>query len=194
MHWLTHPLRLIRSRYAWSYLVMNLLFYGAIALGMLAVLHWPEIQALLTQSVQGGLRTPKWAPVVHAYTGGHVLRAALITFAVNFLLGTAIEISLPSLFLPFVGIAFGVFRGVLWGLIFGPGANGYFHLLSTHWPVMLLEGQGYILGMLSVYIHGKAIVKPSSVGAAGFWQGYRRGFIDVDLSPHRAGAGGLGGL
>jgi hypothetical protein len=49
--------------------------------------------------------------------------------------------------------------------------------MKTIWPVMVLEGQGYVLGMLSVYIHGKDIVRPASLGAVGLWQGYRRGFV-----------------
>ena len=175
---IANPLWLIRTRYALSYLLMNLLFYGVIALGMLIVTVRPEIQRTLTSSIQHDFRTPAWAPLLNAYLGGHLIRAAVLTFAVNFVLGTAMELSFPSLFIPFFGILFGIFRALLWGLIFGPAEHGNFFLLKTHGVVMILEGQGYVLAMLSVYIHGKAIIKPNSVGAAGTWQGYKRGFVE----------------
>jgi hypothetical protein len=178
MRWMVSGIGLIRRRYLPSYLVMNLLFYGSIAVGMATVMARPEIQARLLEQVNKGFASPTMSPVTNAYRGHHVLHAAALTLAVNLVAGTMLVITLPSLVVPFFGIAFGIFRGILWGLIFGPTPHGVFHTLATHWPVMLLEGQGYVLGMLGVYIHGKAIIQPRSVGAAGRVRGYQRGLVD----------------
>ena len=37
--------------------------------------------------------------------------------------------------------------------------------------LILLEGEGYILGALGAYIQGRALLRPSSVGASGLGQG-----------------------
>jgi hypothetical protein len=179
INWITYSLRLIRTRYAPAYIVMNLLFYGVIGLGMLIVMQHPEVQRSLTQSVQKSFQSPGMSIVAKAYSGRHLLEAIVITFGVNLVLGTAMALSLPSLLIPFIGIGIGMWRALLWGLLFGPGPTGNFGVLATHWPVMLIEGQAYILGMLSVYIHGKAIFQPASVGATGHWEGYKRGFFEA---------------
>ena len=176
--WIKYSLHLIRERYLPSYIVINLLFYGCIALGMVLIMVLPSLRGSTQQSVKEALNGPVLAPVQKIYISGNVVAAAAITFGVNLILATAMALSLPSLFIPFIGIAIGMLRGLFWGLVFGPAPNGMFGLLATHWPVMVLEGQGYVLGMLAVYIHGKGILRPASVGATGFWQGYRRGFVE----------------
>jgi len=176
---ITYPLELIRTRYKPSYIAMNLLFYGTIGLGMLITAQNPAIQSALTKSVQTAFHSPGMSIVANAYTGHHLIEAAIITFVVNLVIGTILVISLPSLLIPFAGIAIGMYRALLWGLVFGPTPHGNFGVLATHWPVMLFEGQGYVLGMLSVYIHGKGIFNFASVGATNHGQGYVRGLIEA---------------
>jgi hypothetical protein len=112
--WIWQGVRIIRAKYLPSYVLMNLLFYGCIAVGMGIATLRPRIQASLRQELHQGVQQPIMSPVTGPYAGGHILRAAAITFAVNLVIGTVAEISVPSLIVPFFGIAFGVFRGVLW--------------------------------------------------------------------------------
>jgi hypothetical protein len=45
---------------------------------------------------------------------------------------------------------------------------------------MILEGEGYILGALGAFIQGRALFRPSSVGASkpvqGYWYGIKEQF------------------
>lgn len=175
--WIRTPVALIARCYLPSYLVMNLIFYGCILVGMAIAAAQPTIHAQMRASLQTSLQGPSWAPVVNAYKGRHVLQAAAITLGVNLILGTALVISGPSLIVPFSGLLVGIFRGILWGLLFAPVSHESAARLVSTLPTMILEGQGYVLGMLSVYIHGKGVTRPASVGASGNSDGYRRGFV-----------------
>lgn len=170
--------RPLLTRHLQSYLAMNLLFYGLIGVGMLIVLERPELQRMLLKDLRRELHSHASSLLVDAYLNRHVLRAACLTFAVNLVLGTALEITFPSLFIPFIGLAIGMVRALLWGLTLGPGSAGTLQLLTTTFPVMLLEGQAYVLAMLGVYLHGKAILIPASVGAVGRWQAYKLGLAE----------------
>src|ERR1700733_4822997 len=98
--WILYPLGLIRRRYLPSYLLMNALFYGCIALGMAIVVARPQIQDPILHALKQDMQGPAWSPVVNAYTDRHIIRAAAITLAVNLVLGTLVMITLPSLLIP----------------------------------------------------------------------------------------------
>ena len=48
-------------------------------------------------------------------------------------------------------------------------------LMIPHSLTLILEGQGYILGLLAVYVQGRAFLQPGSVGVEGHWAGYIEG-------------------
>ncbi|HSK83657.1 MAG TPA: hypothetical protein VK902_09710 [Rubrobacter sp.] len=173
-------MRAIRS--AWSlvkeyrraYLILNLIYYGLIAGGMVYVAFDPALQKTMWDEVGEAFGTGPMRGVIDAYSSGQVLVAAVLTFAVNLIVGSFVFITVPSLIIPFSGLLIGVYRALLWGLLFSPsaavGAGLVFHL-----PTIILEGQAYVLAMLAAYVQGMAFVRPRSAGAKTRREGYREG-------------------
>ncbi|HOQ99044.1 MAG TPA: stage II sporulation protein M [Anaerolineae bacterium] len=163
------------QEYRRAYLALNLAYYGLVILGMIYVSTNPSLQQSLLESVGAAFAEGPLTAVAGAYGGGQVLAAMGITFAVNLLLGTLVQITLPSLIVPFFGVLMGLYRAVLWGLLLSPASPQVAGPMIPHSLTLLLEGQGYIIAMLGVYIQGKAFLWPRSVGAEGHRQGYVAG-------------------
>jgi hypothetical protein len=157
-----------------AYLVLNLLYYGLIAGAMGYAAFDPALQKSLWDQVGEGFSTGPLEELLGAYSGGQILLAAVLTFAVNLIGGSFAFITLPSLIIPFSGLLVGVYRAMLWGLLFSPsavvGAGLVFHL-----PTLILEGQAYVLAMLAAYVQGMALLRPKSVGVETHRQGYWEG-------------------
>jgi hypothetical protein len=60
-------------------------------------------------------------------------------------------LTLPSLVIPFAGLLLGTVRGLLWGLLFAP-VTGFDPQVLWHVPVLLLEGEAYVIAMLGVAV------------------------------------------
>jgi hypothetical protein len=168
-------LRRERSAYLW----LNLAYYGLVGIGMAwAALDRPLQERLLTL-VGGELDAGALAPVVAVYERGGVLLATVVTFGVNLLIGSLASITLPSLLVPFSGLALAAVRAVAWGLLFAPAtvdmSGGQIMAGVLVGLVLLLEGQGYVLAALAAVVQGRAVVWPGSVGAHGWRQGYAVG-------------------
>jgi hypothetical protein len=149
LKWMAAPLR--EHRRAW--LGMNLLYFGTVALGMLAVLVNPAMQQSLLQSAgQAFSPTGTLGPLVQAYTEGRLGMAILLTFLVNLVLGSFLVLSLPSLVIPFAGILMGLLRAWLWGVLFSPFGTEMQAGLLPHALTVLLEGEAYVVAMLGVWL------------------------------------------
>jgi hypothetical protein len=163
--------------YRRSYFVLNAVYYGLVAAGMLYAVINPDVQQWLLEQMKAGLKGPL-APVADAYASG-LLPAIAMTFAVNLLGGSFASITLPSLVIPYSGMLIGGYRAVLWGLLFAPhtlDVNGRMVVRGSLLAVLiLLEGQGYVLTMLAAHLQGKAFLSPVSVLAGSRWQGYQIG-------------------
>ena len=74
---------------------------ATVLLGAVVIYEWPAVQAVLLASTRaqiGGSSGPL-AVAGRAYGSGSILRAAVVTFLINFLLGSITVISLPSVVL-----------------------------------------------------------------------------------------------
>ena len=186
--WTSKPVhairRMIRSswavvkEYRRAYVLLNLFYYGLMAAAMVYVAFDPALQKTMWDEVGEAFgTTPLTSGVIDAYGSGQVLLAAALTFAVNLVLGSFVFITVPSLIVPFSGILVGVYRALLWGLLFSPTAFLGAGILF-HWPTILLEGQAYIMVMLAAYAQGMAFLRPKTVGAKtrgqGYWEGVKR--------------------
>jgi hypothetical protein len=80
------------------------------------------------------------AAVGSAYGGGQVIQAMIVTFIVNLIPGSIIEMSLPSLIIPFSGLLMGIYRAILWGLLLSP-ANA--SLAGPMIPSTAVAGSSY---------------------------------------------------
>ena len=159
-----------------AYIYLNILYYGLVVLGMVYVTFFnPSLQETLMQAAGKAFTEGPLAVVGNAYSGGQVVHSMIITFIVNLFLGSMIEMSLPSLIIPFSGLLMGVYRAILWGLLLSPSNASLAGPMIPHSLTLLIEGQAYILVMLSIYIHGKAFLRPEAYGVEGRLRGYLEG-------------------
>lgn len=174
MSFITRPFAILRQ-YRRSYLAFNCLYYGLVVAGMIYVSTDPQFQTQLLHAMRQGLATGPFEGLVNAYRDGHLVLATVLTFITNLFAGTLIEITIPSLILPFVGLVMGVFRAALWGLALSPSDPSLRGAMIPHALTLVIEGQAYIVAMLAVYIQGKAFLHPAGVGLQSHWKSYMYG-------------------
>jgi hypothetical protein len=165
------------------YLILRLLYYALILWTMVYVVFDRTIQETLGQLVLDTLGTGPLAPVLDAFDAGQMLLAVVLIFAINLVGATFMAITLPSLIIPFCGLLLFALRAVLWGILFAPELDGTLDTRAVLEALgvavlMILEGEGYILGAVGAFIQGRALFRPSSVGASKPLQGYRYGIRD----------------
>jgi hypothetical protein len=172
-----------------AYIVLNAAYYGLVICGMVFVAFVPSVQQTLLALVGQAFTAGPLAAVSSAYTGGEILKAMALTFVVNLFMGTVLVITLPSMVIPFSGLLMGVVRAIMWGLLLSPASPDLRLVMIPHSITLILEGQGYILALLAVYVHGKAFLFPRSAGVeaqgsgvgrvarlalGGYWAGLKR--------------------
>jgi hypothetical protein len=153
------------------YAALNLAYYGLVLAGMMAVSGHPAWSQALRNTVRSNFNQT----LLQAYADGSVLLAIYLTFYNNFVLASLLAITLPSMLIPFWGLAVGVIRAVLWGLALSPADPAYGVKIIPHALTGLLEGQGYVLAMLAVYLLWRNCFWPRRAGAPSHLQGYRIG-------------------
>jgi hypothetical protein len=158
-----------------AYAVINIAYYGLVAVFMVYVAFHQALQEELLAQIGAAFMGGPLSFVGQAYSSAQVLPAIAATFFVNLLLGSLAEITLPSLIIPFSGLIMGVVRAVLWGLILSPANPGLRLAMIPHSLTLLLEGQGYILALLAVYVQGRAFLWPQTAGVEGHARGYVEG-------------------
>jgi hypothetical protein len=165
--WLAAPLQEIRQRpgLVWA---VHLTYFGLVMLGAVVIFEWADLQAVLMASVRaeiGGSSGPL-SLAGRAYGSGNVLWAAAVTFLINFLLGSIIMISLPSVVLPGLGVVTAAFRALLWGVLLGPSFVPAAGAMLPHSMTMLLEGEGYILAAFFGLLIPISLLQASCGGTA----------------------------
>jgi hypothetical protein len=172
--WLSAPLREMsrRPRLLWG---VHLCYFGLVILSAVGIYEWPDVQTSLVSVVRGeiagtdGAKGPGapaekvdghaapgdeagaggggslLAAAGRAYRSGSIPRAAAVTFLVNFLLGSILYITLPSMIMPGFGVLVAALRAVTWGALLGPTLVETAGTMLPHSGTLLLEGEGYIL-------------------------------------------------
>jgi hypothetical protein len=165
-----------------AYIALNITYYGLVAIAMMYVgLVNPGLQEQLLRDVQASLTEGPLATVGGVYLEGNVVAAALLTFLVNLFAGSFLFITLPSLIVPFAGVALGAYRAVLWGLLLAPTTTELALVMIPHSITLILEGQAYVLAIFAAYVHGRAVLWPATVGEQSRIRGYVRGLRLVAL-------------
>lgn len=164
------------------FLIINAIYFGAILLGALIALAYPDIQMSLIMATgqtygTGGLLSS----VGDAYLSGNIVVAAVLTFVVNFFLGTIGMIIIPSLILPFWALLFCTYRALIWGILLVVPIPGVLPLstLAPHYITLLLEGEAYIVAMFACTRGLIALLKPGSFGTDSRLQAYKQAIIDI---------------
>ncbi len=158
-----------------AYIVINIVYYGLVAICMVYVAFNQELQEELMNLVGAGFMTGPLSFVGQAYLNAQVFTAILATFFVNLFVGSFGTITLPSLIIPFSGFLIGIYRAVLWGLLLSPANPDMRLIMIPHSLTLIIEGQAYILTLLAAYIQGRAFLLPKSVGLESRARGYLEG-------------------
>ncbi len=177
---------LIREHWR-AWLVANLAYYGVLIAGLVIIAFNRDLQQTLYDAIgqtfgEGG----PLAAVGVAYTTGQAARAIALTFIVNLTIGTFASITLPSLIIPFSGWLIAFYRALLWGFIFSPASGSPLSgqgILSGVLIVglLLLEGEGYVLGALAAWVQGRAVLAHRRLGYGTLGQGYLAGLRQTAL-------------
>ncbi len=162
-----------------GFLVLCAIFYGLLAMAMLATMFVPSLKPL-AKSFYDINNLTHFSLIRHvftAYASGHLLTAAALTFLVN--LGVAVLLTtIPSLIVPFIGILAVFYRGLLWGAMFAP--FGVERLIFVpHFPTVLVEGLGYVVAAFAAYVHGVMVSRPERYGFTSKREAYRKGLATV---------------
>jgi hypothetical protein len=126
---------------------LHLVYFGLCLVCMLVIYELPDVQAALLGAVgaqvEGG--PGPLAVAGRAYLSRNIALAAVVTLALNFLLGSFAVITVPSVVLPGIGVLVAAGRAMLWGLLLAPAYVVLSRAMLPHSWTLLLEGEGYIL-------------------------------------------------
>lgn len=164
-----------------AYIVINVLYYGLVAVGMVYVSFNPALQQTLLAAVGQSFTEGPLSAVGSAYGSGEVLRAMLLTFVVNLFAGSLLVITLPSLLIPFFGLAMGMYRAVLWGLLLSPSEPTLALSMIPHSLTLLLEGQAYIVAIFAAYLLWRNFFWPRRAGVESRSRGYLLGLKQTGI-------------
>ncbi|GAA2986653.1 hypothetical protein [Streptosporangium longisporum] len=163
-----------------TFIVFNVVFYGLFVATMIVTAAvYPEAQVSAVKGVQGDLNQPGLGSAVAAgYDSGNILWAAGVTLFVNFFIGALLTTTLPSLIIPFFGIAFTVYRVTQWGILFVP-LDGNYAAFIPHLVTLIVEGQAYLIAAFAVWIHGRKFLRPGRFSLPTRRAGYKAGLKDT---------------
>ncbi len=170
-----------------AWLVANFAYFGVLIVGLVVIVFNRDLQQALYDAIgqtftQGG----PLAAVGEAYTSGQAAKAIGLTFIVNLAIGTFVSITLPSLIIPFSGWLIAFYRALLWGFIFSPASgsplSGQGVLTGVLIAILLLlEGEGYVLGGLAAWIQGRSVISHRRLGYETLGEGYVAGLKQTAL-------------
>ena len=163
------PFRVIRANLR-AYLVLNAVVYGLVLAGFALALVFPALNAErvrmldengTTSLVLSLLETP-WL-------------FALTILGVNTLTVGVAQILLPSMIVPFAGVAIFAYRAFILGVTLTPADRTGWIAFIPHSLTVLVEFQAYVLLVLGAYLIGRSWLRPRTAGAKNRRQGYVRG-------------------
>ena len=173
MRLLSAPLQVIRDDLR-AYLVMNAVVYGVLVLGLVIGILVPAIPAALVAQFTGS-----GANGLVQSVSSNVWAFALVIFLVNAIPTALLQITVPSLVVPFLGVAFFTLNVLRLGIQLAPTDSASAWTLLPHSVTMIVEFQAYVLLMFGGYLLGRSWIRPATIGADTRGQGYRRGLAKL---------------
>lgn len=169
------PFRVVRdNRHA--YLIINAAAYGLAVIGFALGLVFPE----LNDARAAALENDGTGELVRQLVNTPPL-FALTILAVNVFRLSLLTIVLPSLIVPFAGLALFAYWAVETGITLVPTSATGWVALIPHSLTVVIEFQAYVLLLLGAYSLGTAWLWPRRVGAANRRQGYLSGLRSLGL-------------
>lgn len=165
---LRKPLEIVRTNFR-AYLTINAIVYGLVITGLVAAMVFPNLGATQVAILEDN----GTADLVRSLINNPWL-FALTILGVNVTTG-ALWIVLPSLIVPFAGIAIFAYRTFTLGLVMAPTTKIMAVAMIPHSLTILIEFQAYALLMFGAYILGRSWVRPATIGTGNHRQGYVRG-------------------
>lgn len=173
MKLLRTPLQIIRTNFR-AYLVINAIVYGSCLVAFGLALIVPE----LTAGQVASLDANGTIGMIRALMS-NVWLFALVILGVNTLSVGALSILLPSMIVPFAGIAVIAYRAFTIGLTLAPTTESGWVALIPHSLTWLIEFQAYTLLAFGAYLLGRSWLRPHSVGARNHRHGYAHGLRQI---------------
>jgi hypothetical protein len=145
-HFLGSPLNEI-NKHRTLFLIMHLVTFGLTILCMAIIYQLPTIQEWLMAYIGAESYSEKSLLGIagNAYGSGNVLYAILVTVLINYLWATLVTTTLPSVIIPGIGILLVFIRAVFIGFLLAPAYTELSACGLTHYILLLLEFEGYIL-------------------------------------------------
>lgn len=177
-------MRIIRSvrsilRDHWrTYLISNLIVYGTLVMAMIVAVYIPGLHDAGLRSTETFLESPGSRLVVDAYTSGGVIMSALVTLLGNFLFAVLGTTTLPSLIIPFFGVAATIGRSIFIGIPYAPTSLEGLVTVIVAAPVLLIEFQAYVLAMLGSSILWRSTFMYRRRNLPSAYDGYLAGVKD----------------
>ena len=165
---LRKPFQIIRANFR-AYLIINAIVYGSFIAGLVAAMVFPNLGA-----TQVAIQKDNGTFDLVRSLLNHPWLFSLTILGVNVMTG-ALWIVLPSLIVPFTGIAIFAYKAFTLGLPIAPTTARDAVTWIPHSLTALIEFQAYALLMFGAYILGRSWVRPATIGARNHRQGYVRG-------------------
>ncbi len=165
---LRKPFQIIRANFR-AYLIINAIAYGLVFTGMVAAMVFPDLGAAQVATLEDN----GTGDLVRSLIKNPWL-FALTILGVNVIRVGVLSIVLPSLIVPFAGIAIFAHRAFTIGLSLA-STTSIAVVWIPHSLTLLIEFQAYALLMLGAYILGRAWISTATIGARNRHQGYVRG-------------------
>jgi hypothetical protein len=163
------PFQIIRANLR-TYVILNIAAYGLFLIGFVIGLMFPNLSTSRTET----LTNDGTADLVFSIFSNPVLLALLI-LAVNTLQLSVLTIVLPSLIVPFGGLAAFAVWVVTTGVTLAPVDARAWVVMIPHSLTLVIEVQAYIIVLLGAFLIAKYWLRPQTIGAPTRRRGYVRG-------------------
>lgn len=163
------PLQIIRANLR-AYLTIKAVVYSLFVAGFVAALIFPALGATRAATLEGDGTNE----LVRSLVSNPWL-FALTILGVNVIKTATLFIVLPSLIVPFSGVALFAYQAFNLGLGLAPTSDIVAVGLIPHSLTALIEFQAYALLMFGAYVLGRSWVLPATMGARNHRQGYVHG-------------------
>lgn len=169
MRFVHEPLQIVRANLG-PYLIINAFVYGVCLVGFGVALLFPGLAAAQVSNMEADGTAALAMSLL-----SNVWLFALVILGVNALKVGALSILLPSMIVPFAGLAIFGYQSFTIGLALAPTSESAWIMLIPHSLTWLIEFQAYALLALGAYLLGRSWIHPRSIGAQTRRQGYLRG-------------------
>ena len=159
-----------------AYLTLNALYFGLMII-MMIYLNFDVVMrdGFVEKYSDSFFRHSPITLAGQPFALDKTLQMLMNNFIFNLMGSSYGEITLPSLFIPFIGIPIGLYRAIFIGLAFAPSNPLATPIFLPHLPTLVLEGQAAVFAMLGAYIHGRAVIWPESIGQTSRWRAFVEG-------------------